>query len=81
MVPVVTDVPIRAAALPTPDSIAWFTETGRTRAPSWQNEATLRSVETLTEYDPGSYIDRISPTPLLMVIGAADDLLRWPTRR
>ena len=74
MVPVVTDDPLGAAALPTPDSFDWFTETGRTRAPSWQNEVTLRSVEMLTEYEPGSYIDRISPTPLLMVIGAADHL-------
>ena len=29
------------SALPTPDSWSWFTETGRTRAPSWRNEVTL----------------------------------------
>lgn len=74
MVPVVNDDPLGAAALPTADSFTWFTETGRTRAPSWQNAVTLRSVEMLTEYDPGSYIERISPIPLLMVIGATDHL-------
>jgi fermentation-respiration switch protein FrsA (DUF1100 family) len=74
MVPVVNDDPMGPAALPTPDSFTWFTETGRSRAPSWQNVVTLRSVELLTEYEPGSYIDRISPTPLLMVVGATDHL-------
>lgn len=74
MVPVVNDDPLGPAALPTPDSFEWFTETGRTRAPAWRNEVTLRSVEMLTEYEPGVYIDRISPTPLLLVVGAADHL-------
>jgi uncharacterized protein len=74
MVPVVNDDPLGPAALPTPDSFEWFTATGRTRAPTWRNEVTLRSVELLTEYEPGIYIERISPTPLMMVVGAADHL-------
>jgi len=74
MVAVVTDDPLGAAALPTPDSFEWFTETGAVRAPSWRNEVTLRSVEMLTEYEPGIYVDRVSPTPLLMVVGAGDHL-------
>ena len=45
--------PSAPSALPTPDSLEWFTETGRTRAPSWRNEVTLRSVELFTEYEPG----------------------------
>jgi fermentation-respiration switch protein FrsA (DUF1100 family) len=73
-VPVVTDDPLGAAALATPDSFEWFMETGRKRAPSWQNTVTLRSVELLTEYEPGIYIDRISPTPLLMVVASGDHL-------
>jgi hypothetical protein len=32
-----------------------FTETGRTRAPSWRNEVTLGSVEMFTENEPGAY--------------------------
>jgi cephalosporin-C deacetylase-like acetyl esterase len=74
MVPVVSDDPMVPAALPTPDSFSWFTETGRARASSWRNEVTLRSVEMLSEYEPGVYVERISPTPLLMVVGAGDHL-------
>jgi uncharacterized protein len=74
MIPVVSNDPAAACALPTADSYQWFTETGRTRAPSWRNEVTLRSVEMFTEYEPGVYIDRIAPTPLLMVVAAKDHL-------
>lgn len=74
MVPVVNDDPLGPAALPTPDSFQWFTETAAERAPAWRNEVTMRSVEMITEYEPGSYIQRISPTPLLMVVGAQDHL-------
>lgn len=28
---------------------------GKTRAPSWRNEVTLRSVDTFLEYEPGPY--------------------------
>jgi hypothetical protein len=61
-------------ALPTADSIDYFTRTARDRAPSWRNEVTLRSVEMLSEYNPGSYIARISPTPLLLVVAMGDVL-------
>jgi fermentation-respiration switch protein FrsA (DUF1100 family) len=74
MIPVVSDDPAGACALPTADSYQWFTDTGRTRAPSWRNEVTLRSVEMFTEYEPGVYIDRIAPTPLLMVVARKDHL-------
>jgi hypothetical protein len=74
MIPVVSDDPGTPCALPTLDSHAWFTETHETRAPSWRNEVTLRSVEMFLEYEPGAYIQHISPTPLLMVIAAQDHL-------
>lgn len=74
MVPAVAEDPLAPSAMPTPDSWQWFTETGRTRAPAWRNEVTLRSLEMLMEYEPGSYIDRIAPTPLLMVVAASDVL-------
>jgi fermentation-respiration switch protein FrsA (DUF1100 family) len=74
MIPVVAEDPLGMAVLPTPDSWQWFTETGNTRAPSWHNEVTLRSVEMFLEYEPGSYISRVSPTPLLMVVAAGDVL-------
>ncbi len=74
MMPVVAADPMAPAALPTADSWQWFSETGRSRAPSWRNEVTLRTVELLGEYEPADYIARISPTPLLMVIAAHDHL-------
>lgn len=66
--------PTAQSALPTPDSWEWFSRTGKDRAPAWRNEVTLRTVEMLTEYEPGSYVERISPTPLLMVVAAGDHL-------
>jgi fermentation-respiration switch protein FrsA (DUF1100 family) len=74
MIPVVSENPLDPSALPTPDSWDWFTSTHEKRAPSWKNEVTLRSVEMFTEYEPGSYISFISPTPLLMVVALADHL-------
>jgi hypothetical protein len=73
MIPVVAEEG-QPCALPTADSYDWFTETGQHIAPSWRNEVTLRSVEMFTEYEPGAYISRISPTPLLMVVAVGDHL-------
>jgi uncharacterized protein len=74
MVPVVDADPLAPSALPTPDSWTWFTETHESRAPAWRNEVTLRSVEMFTEYEPGTYLPWISPTPLLMVVAQQDHL-------
>jgi fermentation-respiration switch protein FrsA (DUF1100 family) len=74
MVPVVDPDPMAVSALPTPDSWEWFSETGKRRASAWKNEVTLRSVELLMEYEPSAYLERISPTPLLMVVAALDHL-------
>ena len=74
MIPVVAQDPLAPCALPTPDSWQWFTETGKNRAPAWRNEVTLQSVEMFTEYEPGAYIEWVSPTPLMMVVAAGDHL-------
>ncbi len=74
VVPVVTNDPNIPCALPTADSWQWFVETAKTRAPSWRNEVTLRTVEMLTEYEPGSYVAKVSPTPLLMIVAENDRL-------
>ena len=68
MVPVVSEDLLGEAALPTRDSYEWFTETKEKRAPNWENEVTLKTVEMLSEYAPIDYIERISPTPLLMIV-------------
>jgi uncharacterized protein len=74
MIPVVDPDPMAPSALPTPDSWEWFSQTGETRAPSWRNEVTLRSVEMFWEYEPGAWIEWISPTPLLLVVAQRDHL-------
>ena len=74
VIPVVSADPSVPCALPTADSLAWFTRTAQERAPAWKNEVTLRSIEMYTEYEPGAYIGAISPTPLLMVVAAQDHL-------
>lgn len=42
--------------------------------PTWGNEVTLRSLEYARAYEPGAYIEFISPTPLLMIVGLGDTL-------
>jgi uncharacterized protein len=74
MLPVVAEDPAAPSALPTPDSWEWFTSTHNSRAPSWRNEVTLRSVEMFLEYEPGAYIGFISPTPLMLVVALGDHL-------
>lgn len=41
-------------------------------AEGWDNRVTLRSSEKASEYEPGLLIDRISPTPLLMLVAEKD---------
>ena len=42
------------------------------RFKKWVNAVTLRSLELYSEYEPGMYIERIAPTPLLMLISEND---------
>lgn len=75
MIPVCyTDDPAEACALPTADTHDFFLGPIREKATTWRNEVTLRSVEMFTEYEPGDYLPRITPTPLLMVVAAGDHL-------
>ena len=74
MIAVVSNDPNVPSALPTPDAWEWMTETAEKRAPAWKNEVTLRSLEMFLAYEPGAYIEYLSPTPLLMVVAAQDHL-------
>lgn len=73
MIPVVSEDPMDPyVVLPQPESYAFFTSTAEERAPAWRNELTLRSAEMASEYEAGAFIDRVSPTPLLMIVMAND---------
>lgn len=73
MLPAVSDDPTVACAMAGRDGYTFFTET-QAFAPNWRNEITLRSAELARENEPGIYIARISPTPLLMIVADNDVL-------
>ncbi|MBB1033966.1 alpha/beta hydrolase [Dietzia sp. CQ4] len=68
------DSPDEPCVLPTQDTHDFFFGPIQERATTWSNEVTLRSVEKFIEYIPGASIDRISPTPLMMVVASGDVL-------
>ncbi len=39
---------------------------------TWKNQVTIRSLEYMMEYDVSSFMERISPTPLLMILSDYD---------
>jgi fermentation-respiration switch protein FrsA (DUF1100 family) len=43
-------------------------------APRWKNEVTLRSIEMFWEHESAAYVDKIGPTPLLMIVEDHDTL-------
>jgi fermentation-respiration switch protein FrsA (DUF1100 family) len=45
------------------------------RAPTWKNEATLRSAEFFVDYEPLPFLSQIGPTPLLMVLTTQDTIV------
>jgi len=73
MIQAVEEIPRKAAAMVGESARDFFLGT-RDFAPNWRNEVTLRSAEMSRENEPGSYISRISPTPLLMIVARDDDV-------
>lgn len=41
---------------------------------NWTNAVTVQSLENFTLYEPGAYAKFVSPTPLLMIVGAKDTI-------
>src|SRR6266404_6423960 len=78
MVPMVVELAAGGAAShASADAWDFFTgknapEEDKWRFKKWRNEITLRSLEMYSEYEPGAFIERIAPTPLLMVRGYVD---------
>ncbi|RDK11899.1 alpha/beta hydrolase [Cupriavidus lacunae] len=71
---VVSADPKVPAAYRTPDAVSFSLEpNGRPLPPGvWENKVTLRSTRLARMYEPGAWIARVSPTPLLLVV-ARDD--------
>ena len=73
MIPIISEESTVFCALPGGESWQFF-ESARELAPTWRNEVTLRSREMARGYEPGAYISKISPTPLLMIVMSHDTL-------
>lgn len=60
-----------AGIYPGADAQAFY-KTARVLEAGWDNRVTLRSSELASEYEPELTIERISPTPLLMLVAERD---------
>jgi fermentation-respiration switch protein FrsA (DUF1100 family) len=60
------------AAYRAADSIAFYTQP--LGGADWENKVTLRSTRAARMYEPGIWINRISPTPLMMIVATNDGL-------
>ncbi|MET7296646.1 alpha/beta fold hydrolase [Streptomyces griseoloalbus] len=66
---VVSSDPAVPASYRAPDAVDFYLST----APEgWDNELTVRSNQAARMYEPGTWISRISPTPLLMIVAKND---------
>jgi hypothetical protein len=77
LVPMITTSSTDTASHASRDALDFFTganvpQSDKWRFEKWRNEITLRSIEMYSEYEPGNYIAKISPTPLLMIVGDND---------
>lgn len=60
------------AFAPDSDSVKHMAKVPPELKANWRNEITLRSLEMYDEYEPAAFIERIAPTPLLMIIPTGD---------
>ena len=60
------------AAYRATDAVAFYTQPAPEGA--WDNVVTLRSTRAARMYEPGTWIARVSPTPLLMIVGLHDTI-------
>lgn len=64
------------AALPNSETEEWVQHSDTTG--SYCNELTIRSFDLLRTYEPVSFVDRIAPTPLMMIVAEQD--VQTPTQ-
>jgi uncharacterized protein len=66
------DDPAVPASYRSKDAISFYLQPLPLRA--WTNEVTVRSGRLAGMYEPGDWVARVSPTPLLMIIALADHI-------
>jgi len=59
------------ACLPQKEAYKYFTEAAQ-KAPNWKNQVTIESLDIYKEFAPATFIQLISPTPLLMIVANND---------
>ena len=73
-VPVCTDDPSKPLDAPGRLSHRYFNHYVETRQLDWPNRVTVRSLDLRLEYEAMPYLERISPTPLLMIVAGDDSI-------
>lgn len=69
---VVSADPNQPAAYRSPEAITFYNQP--VPGNPWKNVVTVRSTRAARMYEPGQWISRVSPTPLLMVVGLTDSI-------
>jgi fermentation-respiration switch protein FrsA (DUF1100 family) len=69
---VVSADPAVPAAYRSEDAVAFYNQPVPTGV--WENAVTLRSTRAARMYEPGTWVSRVSPTPLLMIVGLHDTI-------
>jgi uncharacterized protein len=67
---IVSDNPARPASYNAPDAVSFYLQPIPEGV--WDNKVTVRSTRWARMYAPGEFVERVSPTPLLMVVATQD---------
>ncbi|WP_216910293.1 alpha/beta hydrolase [Nocardia noduli] len=68
-----SDDPTDMVAMPGLEAYQWLMANGP-QVPTWRNEVTVSSIDKFQSYAPESFVRRVSPTPLLMIVADQDTL-------
>ncbi len=69
---IVSDDPLVPASYRTPDALAFYNQDLGDGV--WDNSVTVRSTRAARMYEPGPWLPRVSPTPILLVVAMADTM-------
>lgn len=69
---IVSADPVVPASYRSQDAIDFYTQPLPEGA--WENDVTVRSTRAARMYEPGAWISRVSPTPLLLIVALSDTM-------
>jgi alpha-beta hydrolase superfamily lysophospholipase len=53
---------------------SWMTEEAAATTPHWINELTFQTIDRLLEFEPGDYLPRFAPRPVLLAVVEGDEI-------